>query len=60
MLTGRFCEVVFDPVKVLPRRFCSASTAESNRLKSWSSNCLIEFAKSAGRICRALEVAAVS
>jgi hypothetical protein len=36
----------------LPRRFCSASTAASNRSSSWSPSCLIAFDRSAGRTCR--------
>ena len=36
----------------LPRRFCSAITADSNWLSSWSSRYLIAFGKSAGRTWR--------
>jgi len=32
----------------LPRRFCSAMTADSNCSSSWSSSCLTAFGKSAG------------
>ena len=34
VLTGLLCEVAFGSPEVLPRRFCSATTAETNR-----SNC---------------------
>jgi hypothetical protein len=44
----------------LPRRFCSASMAESNRSRSRSSSRLIALAKSLGKICRADEVAVVA
>ena len=33
----------------LPRRSCSAMTADSNWSSSWSSSCLTAFGKSAGR-----------
>jgi hypothetical protein len=46
--------------EVLPRRFCSVSTAESNLSKSRSSSCLIALGKSPGRICRVFEVARVT
>jgi hypothetical protein len=44
----------------LPRRFCSASTAESNRSRSRSSSRLIALVKSLGKICRGDEVAVVA
>jgi len=44
----------------LPRRFCSASMAESNRSRSRSSSRLTALAKSLGKICRADEVAVVA
>jgi len=44
----------------LPRRFCSASTAESNRSRSRSSSRLMALAKSPGKICRGDEVALVA
>ena len=37
---------------LLPRRFCSAITADSNRSSSWSLRYLIAFGKSAGRTWR--------
>jgi hypothetical protein len=40
------------PGSLLPRRFCSAITADSNRSSSWSSRCLTAFGKSAGRMWR--------
>jgi len=40
----------------LPRRFCSASMAKSNRSRSRSSGRLIALARSLGKICRADEV----
>jgi hypothetical protein len=44
----------------LPRRFCSASMAESNRSRSRSSSRLIALAKSLGKISRADEVTVVA
>jgi hypothetical protein len=44
----------------LPRRFCSASMAESNRSRSRSSSRLIALVKSFGKICRCNEVAVVA
>ena len=37
---------------LLPRRFCSAMTADSNWSSSWSLRCLTAFGKSAGRMWR--------
>jgi hypothetical protein len=60
VLTGPLCELAFGSPEVLPRRFCSVSTAESNLSKSRSSSCLIALGKSPGRICRVFEVARVT
>jgi hypothetical protein len=38
--------------QALPRRFCSATAAISNRSSSWSSSCLIALAKFVGRTYR--------
>jgi hypothetical protein len=43
----------------LPRRFCSATTAETNRSNSRSSRCLIAFDRSAGKTCGGAAVALV-
>jgi len=54
MGTGSACRLrglLCDTATFLPRRFCPASTAESNRSRSRSLSRLIALAKSLGRIC---------
>ena len=53
--TRRLREGSSDTGDFLPRRFCSASTAATNRSNSRSSSCLSALGRSLGRMCRRVE-----
>jgi hypothetical protein len=52
----RLRELSWDTDSFLPRRFCSATTAESNRSSSLSASCCIAFRRSAGKAYRDTDV----
>jgi hypothetical protein len=50
----------FDPGGILPRRFCSARTTESNWSSSSSLSCLVASGRLLGRMCRWVKAAVAS